>query len=249
MGSAFKRLERNTGGRDFVVGDLHGMFSTLEGAMDQLGFDRDRDRMISVGDLIDRGPESHRALEFLEQPWFFAVQGNHERLLLESEIDRDLASSWVTLNGGEWWMDVDPITQDRFRRRLRALPFALEADTEPGQVGVVHADIPPQLSWVDFLEQLERDQRVREYATWSRKRIGRVLKDEAIPPIEGLALLVVGHTPIEEAMRRENIYYLDTGAAYGKQMPHAKLSILQIHPQWVLNSFPTAPKPTAQGSP
>jgi hypothetical protein len=38
---------------------------------------------------IDRGPESDRTLEFLAYEWLPAVQGNHERMLIESINDPD----------------------------------------------------------------------------------------------------------------------------------------------------------------
>jgi hypothetical protein len=48
------RLPANTRGRDFVVGDIHGTFYVLEQALAAVGFDPARDRVICVGDLIDR---------------------------------------------------------------------------------------------------------------------------------------------------------------------------------------------------
>ena len=49
------RVGPNRTGRDFVVGDVHGCFRTLEQALGQVGFDRERDRLFSVGDLVNRG--------------------------------------------------------------------------------------------------------------------------------------------------------------------------------------------------
>ena len=40
----------HTGGRDLVIGDLHGYFGTLEHALTELAFDAGRDRLFSVGD-------------------------------------------------------------------------------------------------------------------------------------------------------------------------------------------------------
>ena len=53
-----KTLPPNRAGRDFLLGDLHGMMDELTAAMQAAGFDRSRDRIISVGDLIDRGPDN-----------------------------------------------------------------------------------------------------------------------------------------------------------------------------------------------
>ena len=86
-------VERNRAadGRDWVVGDVHGCFSTLREALRVIDFEHGRDRLFSVGDLIDRGPNSMEALEWLAGERFEAVViGNHEaemvRLLQTGEI-------------------------------------------------------------------------------------------------------------------------------------------------------------------
>lgn len=65
-----------------MVGDLHGHRHLLEDELDRIGFNPTRDRVLSGGDLIDRGPDSLGTLELLEEPWFHAVLGNHELMLL-----------------------------------------------------------------------------------------------------------------------------------------------------------------------
>ena len=55
-------IAQNTLGRDFVVGDIHGCFSTVEHALAALDCDLSRDRLFSVGDLIDHGARSDEAL-------------------------------------------------------------------------------------------------------------------------------------------------------------------------------------------
>jgi len=46
----------NREGRDFVVGDIHGMFGHLRMLLKQVSFDAEVDRLFSVGDLVDRCP-------------------------------------------------------------------------------------------------------------------------------------------------------------------------------------------------
>lgn len=77
------RIAANACGRDLVVGDLHGHRGLFEQALEQLDFDPSRDRVLSVGDLINRGPQSLATLSLIEQPWFHAVLGNHELMLLK----------------------------------------------------------------------------------------------------------------------------------------------------------------------
>lgn len=67
-GPLVARFDRNPLGRDLIVGDVHGCFTKLKASLDAVGFNLERDRLFSVGDLVDRGPESDRALEWLAQP-------------------------------------------------------------------------------------------------------------------------------------------------------------------------------------
>ena len=68
----------NEAGRDFVVGDVHGCFRTLEHVLDALAFDSERDRLFGVGDLIARGPHSTEAVDWLETRFTAVTRGNHE---------------------------------------------------------------------------------------------------------------------------------------------------------------------------
>ena len=80
--SRVRRIPPNAAGRDFVVGDVHGCFRTLERALAELCFDPACDRLFGVGDLVDRGPHSADALVWLEHRFETVVMGNHERPLL-----------------------------------------------------------------------------------------------------------------------------------------------------------------------
>ena len=72
----------NTLGRDFVVGYVHGQLNMLDHLLAAVRFDSAKDRLFSVGDLVDRGPDGGALLLRLErEPWFYAVLGNHEALM------------------------------------------------------------------------------------------------------------------------------------------------------------------------
>ncbi|MBU2773296.1 hypothetical protein HMI48_05070 [Acidithiobacillus ferrooxidans] len=72
----------NPEGRDFVVGDLHGCRAMLDTLLAHARFDLAKDRLFSVGDLVDRGPDSIGCLELLRESWFFPVLRNHDAMLL-----------------------------------------------------------------------------------------------------------------------------------------------------------------------
>lgn len=68
--STIRKLPANHQGKVYVIGDLHGCLDLLWELLDEVGFDRNRERLFPVGDLIDRGPESLGALLLLAAPWF-----------------------------------------------------------------------------------------------------------------------------------------------------------------------------------
>ena len=76
-------IEPNTRGRDFVLGDVHGCFDTVETALGALSYDSQRDRLFSVGDLIDYGPRSADALEWIRERFTATARGNHEDMMLD----------------------------------------------------------------------------------------------------------------------------------------------------------------------
>lgn len=207
-----QRVPKNTVGRDIIVGDIHGHFKKLAMALDGIGFSAERgDRLFSVGDMVDRGPESLSVLDFLKQPFVYAVGGNHE----------DMAWRWpngymcpdvYASNGGAWMLALDRETQLEVAHTLGALPVAIELETEHGLIGIVHADCPC-LSWSEFTGHLEdrgisknkRDALI-DLAQWSRDRINR--KD--CTPVHGVRAVVVGHTPITEVLHLGNVIHIDT---------------------------------------
>jgi hypothetical protein len=68
-------------GRTVIVGDVHGCASELDALLDRIAFARG-DRLIFVGDLIARGPDSVGVLAIARQTGAVIVRGNHEDKLL-----------------------------------------------------------------------------------------------------------------------------------------------------------------------
>ena len=220
----------NRRGRDFVVGDIHGMFPHLRAILAEVRFDGGCDRLFSVGDLIDRGPESDRALEWLRQPWFHACRGNHEQMAIDS-LDPEQFDLWMNWNGGRWWLGVEPSQQEDFRRTFARMPLALEIETCTGTVGVVHADIPLFLGWDEFMNRLrDGDPDAVFCALWSRERLSAFRS--GIPVTGSVDRVYCGHTPVRGTVRSDNIYYIDTGAVYVRSgRPEARLTIVEVHPE------------------
>ena len=141
----------NDYGRDFVVGDIHGCFRTLERAVAHVKFAPTRDRLFGVGDLVNRGPHSAQALTWLEQHFAAVTRGNHEHWLLDWFKARLLGAR---PRSAPWQRAIDPSAYQRWCDALSAMPLAVTIETRYGAVGVVHAQTPHPI-WRTALEMLE----------------------------------------------------------------------------------------------
>lgn len=196
-----KHFERNKVGRDFAVGDIHGHFTKLQAALDAVGFDQSVDRLFSVGDLVDRGPECRDALDWLAKPWFNPVRGNHDDYVCR--FDTCDVDNWV-YNGGAWFAGLAWDEQREFAAQFRDIPLAIEVETRGGLVGLVHADVPGD-SWLGLPGYFE-NRNGRNYVMWSRNRFEH--SDPA--GVRDVRAVIVGHTPVKRPVQLGNVYHIDT---------------------------------------
>lgn len=223
-----QRFAMNTAGRDFAVGDIHGCFDALEQGLARIGFDEQRDRLFSVGDLVDRGPQSAEAVDWIAKPWFHAVRGNHEQMAIGVAAGRHDLTNYF-MNGGAWFLELADDRQKLIDQVFETLPYAIEIDASHGRVGIVHADIGGD-SWDVFVGELTgaesntKRHRITEVCLWSRSRIQAAEMGYPTTRIRDLTSLIVGHTPLEADRWLENVHYIDTGAVF----KGGKLTIVQI---------------------
>jgi serine/threonine protein phosphatase 1 len=207
--------------RTFVIGDIHGCAATLRSLVDESLRPSSEDRIILLGDLIDRGPDSKGVLDFIFQlrqrgMRVDSVRGNHEQMCLQSADDHDELDMWCA-NGGQETLesfqadgpgDIPGIYRDFFA----SLPHYLLLD----DFIIVHAglnfDVEDPFS--DTFAML-----------WSRspfvdrKRInGR--------------RLICGHTPVnfyrlEESLKSDKIM-LDNGCIYFARPGMGRLAALEL---------------------
>ena len=161
------------GERVYAVGDVHGRLDLLRQIIDQLEADaRSRSkgstRIILLGDLIDRGPQSRETLELAKRMELenrgrvLVLCGNHEDMLLASaEGNADAQRLWLA-NGGDAtlrsygldlseFMDLPPEARgDTLAKRvgldtlnwLKALPLSYRN----GDYFFCHAGVRPGVS-------------------------------------------------------------------------------------------------------
>lgn len=222
MPSLHQHLPANTLGRDFIVGDLHGCLDLLQAELARIGFDRAVDRLFSVGDLADRGPDSIGCLRLLREPWFHAVRGNHEDMLLGyvSQVIEPYASSGASAlffrNGGGWICDLAGPTESEFYRellpRVRALPYVMTVGKGAKRFHVVHAELMTgavEDTWFTRLAGEDRPKRIltdrqltdrrlaqmTEALTWGRRVVRGVVESQARDVSTPAGDVLVSHQP------------------------------------------------------
>lgn len=212
--SVIRKFSINTNGRDFVVGDIHGCFTKLKEKLEEISFDADKDRLFSVGDLVDRGTESEQCLEWISKPFFHSVLGNHEQMAVSYFEDNSLAD-WYFRNGGAWFIAMQRQEQAAYVDVFRTLPIALEIETDKGLIGIIHAECPV-VSWLDLEDALTNHNKIpyKEIAIWSREKISHENYDR----VNDIYAVFVGHTVIENPIQLGNVYYIDTGAVFDRNI-------------------------------
>lgn len=222
-----RRFDANKAGRDFVVGDIHGCFDDLRRLLAGVDFNIAVDRLFSVGDLVDRGPQSREAIEWLAHPWFHAIRGNHEQMAIDHVAGYSLPSHYLH-NGGGWFMALPKPEQEATADAFSALPLVIELETDDGLIGIVHAD-PVFSEWAALTANIGIDA-VQNQALWSRDRVQK----QAATDVNGVSAVICGHTILDRVMSLGNVIYIDTGAVAG-----GALTMLRIGAKAELHSVST----------
>ncbi|MEM0985504.1 MAG: metallophosphoesterase [Pseudomonadota bacterium] len=210
------------GKRAYAIGDIHGRYDLLEALLWAIRKDASERRtidtyLVSLGDLIDRGPESNRVMEAFVRPQSGftstnVLMGNHEEMLLRGLTgETNLLQGWLDhggyacaesygvnaayLRGQSADIQFDALSAAIPDSHLTVLQSTLES-IRFGDYLFAHAGIRPG---VDLDQQSARDLR------WIRKDF---LESDA-----ALGCVVIhGHTVTETVTERSNRIGLDTGA-------------------------------------
>ena len=202
--------------RILIVGDIHGCLTKFLKALNSLGYNKNNDLLISVGDLVDRGPENLETLKWFKNNNIPISRGNHDDFVANAVLHDHSFSLWLQ-NGGTWAVDEDfnfiPGLKE-YAVWLDTLPFLIEIELDCGELaGVVHAEC-----WDDWdtTKSLINDRITRNRLTWSRTKIQRYFTHNRVIRTEGVKWLFTGHSVVTEPLQVGNQFYLDTGAVFDK---------------------------------
>ncbi len=173
--------------RTIIIGDIHGCVKALTGLLMKLEFNQKEDRLVSLGDLMDRGKASYEVFSFFRQLKLemkercIIVRGNHEQMLIDTASDRKMKRLWY-MNGGK---ETEKSFFFHGRKVQTHIPW-LEKNTVLYWVGegyqCVHAGVVEEEPERNSLDTL----------LWDRDVIMGDCYDKR--------LTIVGHTPMREPL-------------------------------------------------
>lgn len=231
------KFSKNTKGKDFFIGDIHGKFKQLIKELDKKGFNPSQgDRFFSVGDIIDRGKKNLAVIELSRSDWFNLVKGNHEQMIIDrydlppyplaySMGGRTRYDAIYTHdnNGGKWYSKLkNESARINIYKYFKNLPTAITVETDFGDIGIVHAEVPERFkTWEDLVNNLYSSS-IREDAIWNRYAIEDVYNHDIFRMIEkhfrdysrvipDVLATIHGHTPVPHTVQINNQFWIDSG--------------------------------------
>jgi diadenosine tetraphosphatase ApaH/serine/threonine PP2A family protein phosphatase len=193
-------------GRLIAVGDIHGCHKEFADLLDKLDLQKD-DRLILLGDLINRGPDSGKVVELAREHATASLLGNHELRHLNyrrtddpSHLKKYDYATMEQLRGKDWdYLENMKLTYE---------------DEETGVV-FVHGGFLPGRPW-----QRQPARIVTRIQVVGRDGEPHKRAEEPDAPHwstlwEGPPFVVYGHTPREEVARTKWTLGIDTACVMG----------------------------------
>lgn len=141
-----------------IIGDIHGEYEALVVLLHHLGYDNegnhpDNRKLVFVGDLCDRGPDSPAVIKLvkklIENKNAQAVLGNHELNLLQRKAK----------DGAGWYFD------EQYEKDINYQPFSKVSSEEKNMIYSFLSTLPIAL---------EREDLRIVHATWDSEKINTV---------------------------------------------------------------------------
>ena len=142
------------GHRLYVVGDVHGHLATFRALLHRLSL-APEDRVVCLGDMIDRGPDSAGLVDLLRShPQVICLKGNHEQMAVQSvQMDgtfeawqpwmkrggKSTYASYIVQAEGDLWQAKQTMVDDFIW--LDNLPTQIVLD----HIRLVHAGYDPRM--------------------------------------------------------------------------------------------------------
>lgn len=197
--------------RQIVIGDIHGCFDEFEALLAQIGV-TEEDEIISVGDIVDRGPKSVALYEYFKNKKNAKViLGNHERKHLNGVLS--YAQEIVKIQFGDKY--------NEFINWLKTLDYYYETEAAI----IVHAFFEHDKSLAT-----QRTDVLCGSTSGSKYLDKKYGEAYWVNHYKGKKTIIYGHHVVGEHPKIENnTYGLDTGACHGGKLTALELPAFKIH--------------------
>ena len=213
-----------------IIGDVHGCYDELTQLLERLGYEikagqnGERSivvapppgrRLVFLGDLVDRGPNSPDVLRLVigmvEAGSAICVPGNHEAKLLRKLRGKDVQLTHGLAQTVEQLDREAPEFRERVGKFIDALVSHFVLDD--GKLVVAHGGMKAEYAG-------RASGRVREFAlygdtTGETDEFGLPVRLNWAADYRGRAMVVYGHTPVREPEWLNNTINVDTGCVFG----------------------------------
>ena len=193
--------------RTIIIGDIHGCYIEAAALLKQVSYEGGRDRLILLGDLMDRGPMSYEMLHWAIRhkkkypDTFFLIRGNHEQMIVEQSKALDTRMIWRVVGKGATIRSFSR-HRDHMEKYIPWITENMPLYHEDEGFQCVHAAIEHEDPGDNSLGLLVKDH------SWSKKNL-----------YQG-KLTVIGHTPLPGPT------YYDGSGGPGQLLPYHTLKKL-----------------------
>ncbi|DBB05853.1 hypothetical protein WJX82_005807 [Trebouxia sp. C0006] len=234
-------------GRLIVIGDVHGCAVELAELLVKVRYDQGRDKLVFVGDLVNKGPNSPQVVQIAMRTGACVVRGNHDDKALAAYRKGHLPrKSFQDLPSSEQWVEALKPDEAAF---LAELPFTYAIPSHG--LLVVHAGMIPNKpkllqDWLDIYmmrnidtapaaSQSEEQQDNTQYTSCPLNR-GVPWASKWTGPDH----IIFGHDAKRKLQQYQYATGLDTGCVYGGSLTACVMPIVLQTP-YDENTAPVAP--------
>ena len=219
--------------RIFLIGDIHGWVDPLVELLKAVEFS-DEDTLISIGDIVDRGPDVYMVVEELMKiKNIILIQGNHDIWFKEYLSTKISNPTWWTQGGRETFSSYERRNWKNLSNHInffnRQIPYFIDDKNRC----FVHGGFNHKIS---IKNQSSRD------LAWDRNLV-KLSMVENIISADNFSDIFIGHTPtiywekdnrdITTPIYSGGVFNIDTGCGKG-----GPLTILNVDTMEYLQSWP-----------
>jgi serine/threonine protein phosphatase 1 len=217
--------------RTLVISDIHGCFFQFIELLNRVGYNADTDRLILLGDYVDRGNASKDVVEMVQKMVqgsnVIALRGNHDQRFIDLMMGDDECATRFFQHGGletlrsyariddeANWRSARESIREHYPHHLSFLS-RLPLYHEDDQHIFVHAGLNPE--YVNWKEQPTRD------FMWIREKF--IHQETSVKKT-----IIFGHTRTMDIHGSANIWFggdkigIDGGCSFGQQLNCLEIS-------------------------